>query len=174
MNIKQQLLEELSKYNINNVASFIGNQEALFKELMVFAFSEEDKLSLRASWVSTIICDSYPEMIFPFLEEIATKIKSIKHSGIRRNLLRSIANIEIPERLQGIFYDISFQWMLSSAEPPALRVFCMQIIYNTAKNEPDLLKEFALVLKDLLGNSDSAGIKSRANNILKQIRKLYR
>jgi hypothetical protein len=47
----------------------------------------------------------------------------------------------------------------------------MQIIFNISQNEPDLLREFSLILEELAHN-ESAGIRSRSKELLRRIKKL--
>jgi hypothetical protein len=171
MDIKEQLKREISKINTKYIANYIGNDPELFKELMDLIFEEKDPLPLRASWVASVLSDTYPDLLHSYINKVIAQLKNFKHPGIRRNFLRALANLDIPEQYTGIIYDDCYQWLLSKEEPPAVKVYSMQILFNIAKNEPDLLRELRLVLEGLTDH-ESAGIRSRTNELLKKIHQL--
>jgi hypothetical protein len=171
MDIKEQLLVEISKINTNYIASYIKNDPKLFKELMTYVFEGERPLPLRAAWVASVITDEYPEMLTPYLDKLFAELKNFSHSGVRRMFLRYLATITIPEQYQGLLFDDCYTWLLSKDEPPAVKVHSMQILLNISRNEPDLLRELKLVLEELT-NHDSAGIQSRAKYLVEYINQL--
>ena len=168
MNISEQLKAEMSKKNMNYIAQYIGNDTERYKQLTDVLFNGAAPLPYRASWVITIIYDRFPELIGPYLKKIVSHIEEFNHSGIRRNLLRSIAEENIPKSLQGKLYDVCYQWLLSRNEPPAVKVHCMQILFNISEEEPDLKKELKLILEELTDH-ESAAIKSRSRQLIKKM-----
>jgi hypothetical protein len=70
MNIKEQLLVEISKVNTNYIATGIINNPNLVKDLMSLIFNGEHPLPMRASWVATVISDTHPEMLKPYINKI--------------------------------------------------------------------------------------------------------
>jgi hypothetical protein len=169
MDIKNQLIENVSKFTVQNIVNYINNDIKLFGELMKLIFNEEHPIPLRASWVASIISDNHPELLYPYIPRLIEQLRNFKHSGVRRNFLRYLSNIEVPEPFIGQLFDDCYHWLLSKEEPPAVRVYSMQIIFNISRNEPDLLRELSLVLEEL-SNNESAGIRSRIQKLLKKIR----
>jgi hypothetical protein len=167
MNIKEQLSADTSKINTNYIANYINNDPELFRELMKLVFEEKHPLPMRASWVATVISDNNPELLYPYIPRLIEQLRKFKHSGVRRNFLRYFANIEIPEPFIGQLFDDCYYWLMSKEEPPAVKVYSMQIIFNISRNEPDLLRELTLVLEELT-NHESAGIRSRCKKLLKK------
>lgn len=170
MDIKEQLLVELSRVNANYIANYVGTDPDKFRELIQFVFENKPLLPERASWVVTNITDTHPEMLKPYLKQIISKIQTFKHHGTRRNMLRSLANANIPEVFHGKLFDNCYQWLLSKDELPAVKVHSMQILYNIARKEPDLLRELQLVIEELTDH-ESAAIRARSIMLLEKLRK---
>jgi len=170
MDLKEQLLLEISRRNADIIVHYIGNDPVLFKQLMGFVFNGEKPLPLRASWVASIISDTYPELLKPYLNNIITQLTKFEHPGVRRNLMRYVASVQIPEKYAGKLFDDCYTWLLSKDEPPAVKVYSMQILFNISHNEPDLLNELLLVLEELTDH-ESAAIRCRTRDILKEINK---
>ena len=168
MNLEDQLMIEMSRRNVDYIAHHIGNDSVLFKNLMDLVFTKETKLQLRASWVATSISDKSPDLLKPYIKKIVTHIDKFNHSGIRRNLLRYLSGIELPDYAKGKLYDVCSQWLLSREEPPAVKVHCMQIMFNIAEEEPDLKNELRLFLEELVDH-ESAAIRSRSRQLLSRI-----
>lgn len=136
--------------------------------LLIYYSTDCPPFPHRASWVITTISDRYPELVRPYLKKIVSHIEKFDHSGIRRNLLRFIAETDVPKSLQGKLYDVCYRWLQSRLEPPAVKVHCMQILFNISEKEPDLRKELKLIIEDLIDH-DSAAIKSRSRQLMKKI-----
>jgi hypothetical protein len=165
MNIAEQLLAEMSRRNVDYIANYIGNDLKLFHELLELVWEGESPLPMRASWVVTAVTDKYPDLLHPYIGRIVESIEHFDHPGTRRNLLRYLASVEIPEALQGKLYDVCYRWALSRSEPPAIKAHSLQILYNIAKAEPDLKHELRLLLEDL-ANDESAAIKSKYRRLI--------
>jgi hypothetical protein len=168
MDITEQLLVEISLRNKNYIAHYVGNDPVLFKELISLVFTGKPPLPMRASWVISGVTDKYPELLKPYLKKIVDNIEKFDHPGTRRNLLRYIAMIQVPESLQGKLFDICYQLLKSRYEPPAVKVHSMQILYNIAKKEPDLKREIRLLIEELT-NHESAAIKSRSRQLMSKL-----
>jgi hypothetical protein len=167
MNIANQLKAEISRKNTEYIAHYVGNDPELFKQLIDMLFNGASPLPHRASWVVTTISDQYPELLKPYLKRIVAHIESFDHSGTRRNLLRYIAETDLPDSLKGKLYDVCYRWLQSRLEPPAVKVHCMQILFNISEKEPDLRKELRLILEELTDH-ESAAIKSRCRKLMKK------
>jgi hypothetical protein len=168
MNLSDQLMAEMSRRNADYIAHYIGSDAILFKELVELVFKANPLLQMRASWVISIITDKYPDLLKPYIKKLVNQMDLFEHSGIRRNLLRYISSIDIPSPLEGRLYDLCFLYLNSRSEPPAVKVHCMQVLFNIAQKEPDLKNELRLVIEELI-NHESAAIKSRSRHLLSKL-----
>ena len=167
MNISDQLKAEISRKNTDYIAHYIGNDPEIFKQLIELLFNGAAPLPHRASWVVSTISDYNPELVRPYLKKIVSHIEKFDHSGIHRNLLRYLAAEKIPEALQGKMYDVCYRWLQSRNEPPAVKVHCMQILFNISAQELDLRKELKLIIEELTDHESSA-IKSRSRQLMRK------
>jgi hypothetical protein len=168
MNLKEQLLVEMSRRNTDFIAHSIDNDSDSFKDLMELVFHGAEPLPSRASWVVTAVTEKYPELLKPYLKKIIAHMDKFEHPGTRRNLLRYLASINLPLSLQGKLFDMCSGFILSRTEPIAIKAHSMQIMFNIAQKEPDLKNEVRLILEEL-EHHESAGIKSRSAKLLRSL-----
>jgi len=173
MDIKTQLLSELSRANIEFTIHVLGNNPENFKILINYIIAEPDPLPMRASWVVEGITIKYPEMIFPYFGILIRNLRKFSHPGTRRNLLKIFSRIDIPEKYHGILLDICFDWLSSEDRTVAEKVFAMQIIANHLKFYPELSNEFFEVIYDQLPKNSPA-FSARVSQIKKQLKFLKR
>jgi len=148
----------------------IGNDAKNFEHLLELCFSQPYPTCMRTSHVVQLFCEKNPEFILPFLDEIIDKIAVSKIAGVKRNFLKIIAESidfklvkDNPTLLQ-----ISFDWLLSSKESPAIRYYCIHIITKLCSFEPDLKPEFKATLEFIIPEA-SKGLLNRALKTLKDL-----
>lgn len=168
MDIATQLLTELSRRNTDLIAHYIGNDAEKFHHLMDLLFHGKAPIPQRAAWVVTHIAEKYPELCLPFIEPIILHLEKFEHTGIHRCLLRFISEMDIPESLQGQLYDICYQWLMDKHAPIAVKVHCMQILFNISEVEPDLKHELRLIIEELTDH-ESAALRSRSQYLMKKL-----
>jgi hypothetical protein len=173
MDIKAQLLSELSRTNIDFTIHTLGNNPDTFKELINFIFTEPDPLPMRASWVVEGITEKYPGMILPYVGMLIRNLRKYSHPGTRRNLLKVFSRMEIPEKYHGILLDICFEWITKEDRTVAEKVFAMQIIANHLKYYPELTNEFIEIIDDQT-HKNSPGFASRVRKIKTEMKKILK
>ncbi|MCD6018241.1 MAG: hypothetical protein K0S53_1362 [Bacteroidetes bacterium] len=145
----------------------------LVNELMAFAFDKDQLVSNRAMWVVTHCASIDPERIKPFHTKLITHLKDKEiHSGVVRSILHIFQKQPVPKKWESFVLDKCFEYAQNPSEPIAVRAFAMTVIYNISTPYPELLLELSVVLSHLITVDESAGIKARARNILKDIAKL--
>jgi hypothetical protein len=165
MNLAGQLMMELSRRNTDYIAHGIGNNPELFENLVELVFFGKEPLPSRASWVVSAVTDKYPELLKPYIKRIVTHIEKFDHPGTRRNLLRYLSDNKLPKSVEGKLYDVCFKWALSRNEPPGVKVYSVQILFNIAQKEPDLKNEVRLILEELI-HHESAAIRNRCLHLM--------
>eukprot|EP01031_Cornospumella_fuschlensis_P001081 gene1081-1357_t len=60
------------------------------------------------------------------------------HDAIKRNTIRVLQTVEIPEELHGIAADICFQYLSNHEEAVAIKAFSMTVLFNLSKHYPEL------------------------------------
>lgn len=168
MNIKAALLKEHSKEQKDRIVNYISGNQKLFDELMVLFFDGSYRVTQRAAWAMSYCIDAHPKLIQPHFEKLVANLRTTELDAVKRNILRNLQNIEIPERLVGEVTDICFKILASNQEPVAIKAFSMTVLYNITLKIPELQNELKLLIEDLIPYG-SPGIKSRGKKILKKL-----
>jgi len=163
--IKEWLLKEHSKRKTQLIIEYVGNNPDRLKELLTI-FSEGDKrLSQRAAWPLSYIAELHPALVKPHLKFILRLLENSPHDAIKRNVMRLLQYVKIPDSLSGKVADYCFTFLSSEAEPVAIRVFSMQVLANLCVPYPELKHELIPLIENMMPYG-SAGIKSRGKKIL--------
>ena len=171
MDIKSAFQKEHSKALTVRIVHYIGTDPERFKELMILFFGKDNRLSQRASWAVGFCGLAHPELIYPHLKQMVANLDNPVHNAIKRNTVRILAELDIPDDLLGEIADVCFRLLDDPKEAIAIRVFSMSVCFNITKREPELANELKLIIEDHYPHG-SAGFKSRARKILKDLQKL--
>lgn len=171
MDIKKELLKEHSKAQAVKISNYIGDAPEKFDELITLFLADEYRVTQRAAWVVSHCADQYPELIEPHLEKLILNLKNKVHVAVKRNTVRVLQDVEIPEELLGETADICFTLMQSGEETIAVKVFAMTVLGNICVKFPELKNELIPLIEDQMPYG-SAGFKSRGKKILKNLSKL--
>ena len=171
MDLKAIVLEEHSKVQTMRIVHYIGNDPNRFEELMELYFDENNRISQRASWPVGYCAVAHPELIYPYLKKMVAQLELPVHNAIKRNTIRILAEVDLPEDLLGEVADLCFRFLDDPKEAIATRVFSMSVCFNITKREPELANELKIILEDHFPHG-SAGFKARAKRILKELKKI--
>jgi hypothetical protein len=92
------------------------------------------------------------------------------HDAIRRNVLRILEDVDIPEKYCGELFEMSNKYLHDLQQPIAVRAFSISVMFNIAKKFPDLKNEVKINAESLL-HCGIPALQSRGRNILKEIKK---
>jgi len=90
------------------------------------------------------------------------------HDAIRRNALRILEDIDIPEKYCGELFDLSNNYLHDIKEPIAVRAFSISVMFNIAKKYTELKTEVKHNAESLL-HCGIPALESRSRKVLKQI-----
>lgn len=167
MDIRTEILKEHSKENSEHVAAWVGNDAERMKELIDHFLHDEYRVVQRLAQVVGKIGDHHPELIQQHLD---TLVQRMQEDGlpvaVKRNVVRVLQYVEIPEHLQGAVMNTCFDMLADPNETVAVRVFSMTVLDNLSKNYPEIRQELIAIIEDQLEQGCSAGFRSRAKKIL--------
>lgn len=166
--MKAALLKEHSKAQAEYISNYIGKDRTKFNELITLFTGSVYRISQRAALTLSKCVDNNPELLTPHLEILIQNLQGTVHVAVKRNTLRVLQDIELPESLWGLTADICFKTLESRDEPIAVKVFAMTVLNNIAQKVPDLKNELRLIIEDQLPYG-SAGFKSRAKKVLRTL-----
>jgi len=167
MNLKDEVSSRCSKAQAIRIATF--NDEAKFDELMQLVLNEDKRWCERAAWVMSHCTDKNAGLLVPHIGQMVEAVKNTQFVAVKRNIIRALSHLKIPEVHQGELVNIGFDILLNPKEAVAVQVFSMTIIYNISLEQPDLQEELRVVIEDMLPHG-TPGIKSRGKRILKKMK----
>ncbi len=165
INLKEALLKEHSRNNAISIAIYIGNNKALFNELLKLFLHGEYRITQRAAWVLQFCAQYHPTLINACLGKLIKNLLNINlHDAVKRNTLRIFQDIYIPKKYQGLAANLCFVFLQSKTEPIAIKCFAMNVLANICIEQPYLKNELILCIEAQLPYA-SAGFKSRAKKV---------
>lgn len=163
-----QLTLEHSKLSTDRIAKAIGDDAKEFKKLIHIIYNSPAPLPHRASWLLAVISRKHPELIKPYVKKFVDTVKDLKPDGIKRNVMQALASQKIPEAYRSKLLDISYELMLASKEPVAVKVWAMEAAANIIVLHPELKSELLLIIEDQIGKN-SVAFSARARQVIKRI-----
>ncbi len=171
MNIEKQLALEHSKPNALLIVNFIGDDQKKFKELLAVFAKGDVRLTQRAAWPLSIVLEQYPALAKNHVPFFVSLLDIQLHVAVKRNVLRLLQTIPIPESELGTLADKCFQYLHDRHEPIAVKAFAMTVLYKICLLEPELKNEVIPTIEDMLPFA-SGGILARGKKVLAQLAKI--
>lgn len=153
------------------IATSAIENPAVFIKLLEYSFLEDKKLAFRASWTLTKVCDRFPSLIYPYIDNIIKSLEKIDNESAERSFLRiiSLSDFEmIPEKLYGLLADHCFKKLNSAISSIAVKGYSMDIIYQLCLKYPELSNELSASINMIQGEA-SAGVLAKGRKILKKL-----
>ena len=172
MKLREEILKEHSKAQCTKIVRWVGSSQLRFDELFHLFLYDEYRVVQRAAWPVSYCVDAYPVLINKHWKTLMQHLKKPGlHDAVKRNSIRFMQQIDLPEKYHGAIMDLCFAYMESAKESLAVKVFSMSVLANLAKHYPEIKAELKLIIEDQLPHQ-SAGFKSRAKKVLKQLEQL--
>jgi hypothetical protein len=169
VNLREEILKEHSKAQCTKIVKWVGSSQQHFDELFNLFLNDEYRVVQRAAWPVSYCVDEHPELISKHWKKLMQHLKKPNlHDAVKRNSLRLMQEIELPEKHHGEIMDRCFSYLESPKESLAVQIFSMSVLGNLAKHYPEIKTELKLIIEDQLPHQ-SAGFKSRAKKVLKQL-----
>jgi 8-oxo-dGTP diphosphatase len=153
------------------LATYAIDNYAIINKIIEYSFSNDEKLAFHASWVLSKMCDTCPEIIYPYLPRIIEAFDSLDNESVCRSFLRSISLSDmqmVSNKHHGILADHCFKMLRSGFSAIAIKAYSMEIIYKLAQIYPELTNELSETIGMLQGEG-SAGIVARGCIVLKKL-----
>lgn len=171
MDLRTALLQEHSKQQTLRIVNYIGSNQERFDTLMDLFYKDEYRVVQRAAWVVSHCAEKY---IFLFNEHLPKMVNYMvdekAHKAVRRNIVRTLTFLAIPEELMGLVADACFVFLADPKEAVGIKVYAMEVLYQLYLKEPGLKNELELLIEENM-EYGTAAIHSRGGKILKKMRK---
>lgn len=168
MNLREQLLKEHSKANCTKVVNWVGTSSERFAELIELFLKDEYRVVQLAAWPVSYVVEAHPEMIRKHLPNLIRSLaRTDTHPSVRRNTIRLLQHIEIPEKYQGRVMDLCFQYISDPQEKAAVKAFSLTVLENLAKLYPEIKPELKTIIEERW-KTETPAFRSRAKKMLKK------
>ncbi len=151
----------------------IGNNPERFEEMMNLSLRDEYPLSMRAARVIALVIESYPDLVYPYIPIMISRLSQLKTEGVRRGFLKVLSEQPFPydEEQMGILTDIAFTWLSDPKEAVSIRYYSIEILLNVSKKYPEIQNELKSILNELLEDG-SSGLQAKSTMVLKYLKRL--
>lgn len=166
MHLREEILKEHSKTHCNKIVQWIGNDQKRFDELFELFLNAEHRVTQRAAWPLSYSAIAHPGFINKNLLRLINNLKKPGlHNAIKRNSIRLLQHITIPEKFHGKVIEICFRYVESPTEAVAIKAFALTVLGNLSKQYPEILPEIKLLIEEQWPHQ-TAAFKSRAKKLL--------
>ena len=166
--LTEQLLLEHSKAQTLRLAHWVGADPERLAALLDIALGPNYRLNQRSAWVLMYVAQQHPQLLEPWLPNMVAKAgEPGVHDAVKRNVVRILEDIDIPDALQDELADLCFRFLADPQEAVAIRVFSMTVLDKICEKIPELRPELNLLIEEHLPHA-SAAFRSRGRKILKK------
>lgn len=169
MQLKEKILSEHTKVNCDEIVKWIGGNQSRFDELMALFLGNDKIITQRSGWPLSYAAIANPSFINKHLGKLLMNLhKKNLHDAVKRNTIRLLEEIKIPEKYQGEVMNICFDFIISPTEKPAIKAFSLGVLENLSKEYPEINAELKTIIEDRW-DYETAAFKSRARKILTRL-----
>ena len=169
MDLRETILERHSKSQTDKIVKWIGSDQKRFDELFNLFLNDEYRVVQRAAWPLSYCVMAHPELIQKHFTKLIRNLQRPNvGDSVKRNSVRLLQHISIPERLHGDIMNICFNYISDPAEKVAIKAFSLTILQNLCRQYPDIKQELKTIIEDRW-DYETAAFRSRAKKILKEL-----
>jgi hypothetical protein len=170
MKLKEQILKEHTKANCDTIVKWTGASQERFDQLFELFLSNEYRVAQRAAWPLSYVVTSHPQLINKHFTKLLKNLSRPGiHNAVKRNSIRLMQHIELPQRYHGQIMNLCFEYIASPSEMIAIKAFALTVLENLSKYYPDIRPELKTIIVDRW-HSESPAFQSRAKKILERMK----
>lgn len=178
--MQSEFLNRISKSNAstncrNGIRDFVLQNPEHLPGLVVFATDLTNTNQYKGVWIIEMLAETHPELLVPFIDEIAGVASKYKHESAIRGISRAInfltqsKKISLSEEQQERFIEICLDRLIGD-DKVAPKAFAMYALGHFAQKHDWLKEELRNIInKDFA--DQSAGYKAAAREVLRKISK---
>jgi hypothetical protein len=172
---REQVLLIRNKRDVNRAVAEIEKNASLLGVLMEMISTCRRQEAGKPAWVFGHIGESCPEEACKYLPEMLFVLQQKNtHDAVKRNIIRVLSFIHVPENLLSACLEICYAFFLNRKEAVAIRTFSMSAIERMIGKSPELQDEFYATLELELSFPVKAAFRSRAQKILNKRYRIIR
>lgn len=110
--LRETILAEHSKVQTNAIVKWVGNSQERFDALFHLFLRDEYRVVQRAAWPLSYCVVEHPQLIQKHFKELIFNLHTPKlPDAVKRNTLRLLQHIEIPEEFHGQIMSLCFNYI---------------------------------------------------------------
>ena len=170
MKLREQILKEQSKANREVIVRWVGTSQERFDDLFDLFLNDEYRVVQRAAWPLSYIVIAHPQLIQKHFSRLLKNLdKPGIHDSVKRNTIRLLERIFIPERFHGQVMNYCFNYIASPHEAVAIKAFSLTVLERLSHQYPEIKTELKTIIEDRW-DYESAAFRSRAKKILSRLK----
>jgi hypothetical protein len=171
-NLRTEILKEHSKAQCTAIVKWVDASQERFDELFHLFVKDEYRVVQRAAWPVSYCVIAHPDLIKKHWSSLVKNLQQPNlHDAVKRNSLRLLTDIPIPEKYQGPIMGLCFKYVESPTEAIAVKAFALTILSNLTKLYPEIIAEIKLMI-DAQQGKQTAAFKVRARKFLEAAEKM--
>lgn len=145
----------------HKIADYVGTDKSRFKKLFEIYLAGPYRITQRAAYPISICVERHPDLILPHLSQALRFLSTPNiHQAVKRNTLRILKIIVIPQRYHAKIISICFDYLQSKSESIAVKAFSITVLLKIIDTEPALLNELRIIVEDQLPYASPGFISS--------------
>lgn len=168
----EDLLFDSSRKTADRAVKIVGNDPERFKIVLDFALQDKPQFAMRASRVVNLVANQYPELLEPYIFELAKNLHKFKSIGLKRGIAKAFSeqNFKYDEDSAGWLVNICFEWLNDPGEAIALKIYSMEILYRISNSYPEIKPELISSIENEIPKNFPS-IRGRGKRLLKRLYK---
>lgn len=158
--------------NIPLLIRYISEQPELIDLALAIAQDDSQARNWRAMYLIDKIHEQHPELVLPYWPRLIGLLLKTNDSGKKRHLLKLLSLHDIPDENLALLLNFCTDIFITAAEPVAVRVHAMQILFRITEKEPDFAGELIELIEHEMEFHGSAGLSSRGKKLLAKLHQL--
>ena len=164
--LESMIRGEHSKLQTNKIIAWVGKDQKKFDELVRLFLTGDYDVSQRSGWPMSTIVSFHPEMVGKHLKQIVENLEIPgRHVAVKRNTVRLLEYITVPETLQGQVMNMCFKMIEDPKEAIAVKASALTILGNLSGPFPEILPELQMIIRSRW-DQETAAFRSRGKKIL--------
>lgn len=169
MNIGEALKNKYSKELVQSIVDWVGASQKRFDELFSFFINGQSRIAQTASGPVSYCVQAHPAFIHSHFPALIQCLQNPHlHDAVKRNSVRLLQFVDIPEQYQGQIMDACFRYLENPREAVAIKASSLTVLATLAKQYPEIVPEVKLLIEQQLPGQSAAFI-ARAIAFLQQV-----
>ena len=182
---KSALLKEISgtlvRAKVERLSAIISKSDFPISDLLDLTFYPQKEIAFRAAWILEYLVLTDLENFRPDVVKFLECYPQQTNQSCRRHFAKILANMTAPKHAKNLWipecYNMdpivekTFEWLIDPKTPVAIKVYCMEVLFNLHPQFPWIREELEAEIIFLLHDGQAA-LQSRGKAILKKLSRL--